>query len=63
MEDITSKAEQAIYNTMISRGDKLQKRVLGDSGVTLHFEGSVGFQEKSVKYIIEISEDNPIKEP
>jgi len=57
MEDITSKAEQAIYNTMISRGDKLQKRVLGDSGVTLHFEGSVGFQEKSVKYIIDIRED------
>ena len=57
MDDITSKAEQAIYNIMISRGDKLVKRVLGDSGVTLHFEGSMGFQEKSVKYIIDIRED------
>lgn len=54
MDDTCSKAEQIIYNAMLSRGDKLKKRVLSDTGVTLHFEGSMGFMEPPVKYVIDI---------
>ena len=57
MSDINIKAEQAIYTTMLSRGDKIVKRVLSDDGITLHFEGTLGFQEEPTKYIIDIRED------
>ena len=57
MDDVNVKVEQVIYNAMRSRGDKLVKRVLSDQGITLHFEGSLGYPEESVKYIIDIRED------
>ncbi len=56
--EVCTKVEQVIYNAMISRGDKVVKRVFSDTGVTLHFEGSLGYPEESVKYVIDISGDS-----
>ena len=54
------RAEGAIYNTMIARGDKLVKHVLHNPEITLYFEDS-----EKTKYIIDIRpglKDNETKE-
>ena len=53
---VCTKAEQVIYNAMLSRGVKLIKRVVSDSTITLHFEGTMGDLEEQEKYIIDIRE-------
>ena len=53
-KELCSHCEGAICNTMISRGDKLVKHVLHDLGITLYFEGTVGFPGKPLKYTIDI---------
>lgn len=53
---VCTKAEQVIYNAMLSRGVRLVKRVVSDSTITLHFEGKMGDLDDREKYVIDIRE-------
>ena len=52
--EVCGRAEGAITNKLIEKGDKLVKRTFHDPGITLHFEGPLGYSGKPVKYTVDI---------